>query len=64
MGTDGRLLGRAAESHGVELEYTDVFGHVHHASDEVVRALLEELGVPSMKKVAESPFGFPGCVVS
>lgn len=47
MGSDGRLLDRAAEAHGIELEYTDVFGHVHHAADEVTRALLEVLGVPA-----------------
>ena len=34
-------------AHGVELEYTDVFGHHHHASDEVVRALLDALGFPA-----------------
>ncbi len=47
MGSDGRLLDRAAEAHGIELEYTDVFGHVHRASDEVTRALLEVFGVPA-----------------
>ncbi len=47
MGTDERLLDRAAEAHGIELEYTDVFGKVHRASDEVTRALLEVLGLPA-----------------
>ena len=47
MGSDGRLLDRAAAAHGVELEYTDVFGHTHHASDEVTRTLLGALGFPA-----------------
>jgi 4-alpha-glucanotransferase len=47
MGSDGRLLDRAAAAHGVELAYTDVFGKTHHASDEVVRALLDALGFPA-----------------
>jgi 4-alpha-glucanotransferase len=47
MGPEGRLLDRAAEAHGIELEYTDVFGHAHRASDEVTRALLDALGVPA-----------------
>ncbi len=46
MGSDGKPLDRAAEAYGIELEYTDVFGHVHHAADDVTRALLEALGVP------------------
>lgn len=47
MGTDRRLLDRAAEAHGIELEYTDVFGKVHHAIDDVTRALLHAVGVPA-----------------
>jgi len=47
MGSDGRLLDRAAAAHGVELEYTDVFGHAHHARDEVTRTLLDALGFPA-----------------
>ena len=47
MGSDGRLLDRAAAAHGVELEYTDVFGHTHHAQDEVTRTLLDALGFPA-----------------
>lgn len=46
MGSDENLLDRAAEAHGIELEYTDVFGRVHHASDDVTRALLDALGIP------------------
>ena len=45
MGSGERLLDRAAAAHGIELEYTDVFGRVHQASDAVTRALLEALGV-------------------
>jgi 4-alpha-glucanotransferase len=47
MGSDGRLLESAAAAHGVELEYTDVFGHTHHAKDEVTRTLLGALGFPA-----------------
>jgi len=47
MGSDEKLLDRAAAAHGIELEYTDVFGHVHRATEEVTRALLEALGVPA-----------------
>ena len=45
MGSDQRLLDRAAADNGIELEYTDVFGHIHHASDEITRALLGVLRV-------------------
>src|SRR5277367_4413590 len=45
MGSEDQLLLRAAAANGVELQYTDVFGHVHTAADDVTRALLTTLGV-------------------
>jgi hypothetical protein len=47
MGSDGNLLERGAAANGIELEYTDVFGHVHHATERVTRALLSALGMPA-----------------
>ncbi|HEV2201101.1 MAG TPA: 4-alpha-glucanotransferase [Bryobacteraceae bacterium] len=47
MGSDEKLLERAAAANGIELEYTDVFGQVHRATEAVTRALLEALGVPA-----------------
>ncbi len=38
------VLARAAQAYGIELRYNDIWGGVHEASPEVLRALLESLG--------------------
>jgi 4-alpha-glucanotransferase len=38
------LLARAAQAYGIELHYTDTWGHVHQTAPEVLRALLSLLG--------------------
>ena len=41
------LLERAALAYGVELSYTDVWGREHRATPEVLKQILEPLGVPA-----------------
>jgi 4-alpha-glucanotransferase len=45
--SDEEALRRAAAAHGVEREYWDIFGRKHEASDDVQRAILNSLGVPT-----------------
>ncbi|MEO8050910.1 MAG: 4-alpha-glucanotransferase [Acidobacteriota bacterium] len=45
--SDHELLARAAQAYGIELRYNDIWGGVHEASPEVLRALLESLGFPA-----------------
>ena len=42
--SESELLARAAAAHGIELSYTDTWGHVHETSPEVLRALLAAQG--------------------
>ncbi len=42
--SDKNLLARAAQANGIELCYYDTWGKAHHASPEVLRALLGSLG--------------------
>ena len=42
--SESEVLARAAAAHGIELSYTDTWGHVHEASPEVLRALLAAQG--------------------
>jgi 4-alpha-glucanotransferase len=42
--SESELLARAALAHGIELSYTDTWGHTHAASPEVLRALLAAQG--------------------
>jgi 4-alpha-glucanotransferase len=44
MATDREALEAAAAARGVELDYTDTWGRVHHASEQTLRGILQALG--------------------
>lgn len=43
--SEQELLGQLARVHGIEPEYTDTWGQVHHTPGDVARAILESLDV-------------------
>ena len=47
MASDREALVRAAARWGVELEYTDTWGHAHTATDETLNGVLTALGIPA-----------------
>jgi 4-alpha-glucanotransferase len=56
MGADNESLEQAATARGIELEYTDTWGRVHHASEQTLTAILGALGDPA-------PGGLPPTLV-
>jgi 4-alpha-glucanotransferase len=50
--SDKQLLGRVADAHGIEPEYTDTWGKVHHTPEDVAREILESLGVSTESDTA------------